>query len=644
MRSSTRPERVWTEDQEEREVDERLDAALLQRHYQAVWRFCKSRTGTVEDAEDAVQDTFIRFLERRERDLSNPQAWLIHAASCACADLARRNRVRTHLSTEEGHGEARMASAEDVVLASSLVTQLMTTLRPKDATILRRLYVDGGSITEVAAALGLAPGHVRIMAMRARRRARTLLESIGAAAGALLPGRLRRASHGFFRRSAAARPAVDGMSAETAGMLSGTGLVAVGMAAALALITPARTIDATPGHPARAGAPVAQGPLPSPTTTPTGAPPPGAGPRGRTAVAARPSPGAVTLPGLPTTGQSASSRNSYFDHMAASPTYAADGTVFAVGRQAAGCAPGCQPVLFRTVDHGHSWQQLHPARLQDSSIAVSPFYDADGTVFIAGASGLDRSVDGGRTFTPEISLISGLPVAVPTAAGGYHLAFMVTAVLQQGLFYFDPAGATGQNILPGPTLPTYFTPNGMVAGTAPDTVVISGTVATTGPFGGQPAVVVCKLSGSCGTVATFNGDPFAANEGFVSIAGAGPSSPDYFAYSAYSVYGSDDGGASFPQRVGAPALVDRIVPAPDFAQSQTVLVGSSTQPVGSYVLTRARYASGSLQTVSRTTLPYFLVSWLMLPDGRIIGAQGGGLGALGLACSSDGGQTWAASC
>src|SRR5207302_1376968 len=100
---------------------------------------------------------------------------------------------------------------------------------------------------------GLAPGHIRIMAMRARQRARRMLESIGAAAGLLLPrGALRRLGlrvNAAGRRALPLRSAAGGLPAESAAMLSGTGLMIVGLAAALALVNPAGSLGDASGHP-----------------------------------------------------------------------------------------------------------------------------------------------------------------------------------------------------------------------------------------------------------------------------------------------------------------------------------------------------------------------------------------------------------
>jgi photosystem II stability/assembly factor-like uncharacterized protein len=78
-----------------------------------------------------------------------------------------------------------------------------------------------------------------------------------------------------------------------------------------------------------------------------------------------------------------------------SPTFRQDGTVFA----SAIMSPEEEAALLRSRDRGASWSVLDvPFTDQAVSIAISPDFDTDGTVFVATESELFRSLDSGDTW------------------------------------------------------------------------------------------------------------------------------------------------------------------------------------------------------------------------------------------------------
>jgi len=80
------------------------DAAgtLVRRHYRDCWRFAFRMLGDPHDADDVVQDTFLRVSRAldRYREQDRFRAWLFHILTNACrtALLQRRRRARWFLS------------------------------------------------------------------------------------------------------------------------------------------------------------------------------------------------------------------------------------------------------------------------------------------------------------------------------------------------------------------------------------------------------------------------------------------------------------------------------------------------------------------------------------------------------------------
>src|SRR5690606_26091099 len=77
-----------------RRGDERAFAALFERHHRPLLSFCRHMLGSADEAEDAVQQTFIRAhaaLLRGERP-ERPRAWLYAIARNRCLTLLARRR------------------------------------------------------------------------------------------------------------------------------------------------------------------------------------------------------------------------------------------------------------------------------------------------------------------------------------------------------------------------------------------------------------------------------------------------------------------------------------------------------------------------------------------------------------------------
>ncbi|HEY8432671.1 MAG TPA: RNA polymerase sigma factor SigJ [Sandaracinaceae bacterium] len=137
--------------------------------------------GSLSEAEDAVQEAWIRLQRADAAALENPAGWLTTVVSRVCLDMLRARRARR----EEAVGvevpePARVprASADpecDALLADSIGLALLVvldTLSPAErvAFVLHDLF--GVPFDEIAPIVGRSPEAARQLASRARRRVR----------------------------------------------------------------------------------------------------------------------------------------------------------------------------------------------------------------------------------------------------------------------------------------------------------------------------------------------------------------------------------------------------------------------------------------------------------------------------------------
>jgi RNA polymerase sigma-70 factor, ECF subfamily len=171
---------------------------LVERHTRAVYRLAYRLTGNQHDAEDVVQEAFLRAFKRLDdfEERSQFGSWL-HRIAANCAYDLLRARARDQLRVqpvddgEDGleqrvasplPGPERLAAGQEVRTRLRVAMDHMSTLE-RTAFTLRHL--EGCSIAEIGRALGLDTSAVKQSIFRAVRKVRrTLGEIAPEAAGA----------------------------------------------------------------------------------------------------------------------------------------------------------------------------------------------------------------------------------------------------------------------------------------------------------------------------------------------------------------------------------------------------------------------------------------------------------------------------
>ena len=136
-------------------------------------RLAAARLPSTADAEDAVQETFIRLLDRRPvfQDAEHEKAWLIRVTLQRAADI-RRKKARANETPLDAVIETCGPDREPE-------TELLSAVRAlpeKYGAVIHLYYYEGYSVKEIAKLLGLPAPTVGTRLARGRERLRQMLK------------------------------------------------------------------------------------------------------------------------------------------------------------------------------------------------------------------------------------------------------------------------------------------------------------------------------------------------------------------------------------------------------------------------------------------------------------------------------------
>ena len=141
---------------------------LVAKHEHTLYRAALALLGDPQEAEDAVQDAFVRYLEKAPADLENSSAWLMRVLVNGCKSRLRLawRRVGPLPEMLPTPGPEEREELEELFA-----------LPPEDRVVIHLHYYEGYSTDEIAQILGCRPGTVRSRLSRARDRLRKLIEA-----------------------------------------------------------------------------------------------------------------------------------------------------------------------------------------------------------------------------------------------------------------------------------------------------------------------------------------------------------------------------------------------------------------------------------------------------------------------------------
>lgn len=159
-------------------------AALVEQYATTLYRVAFSVLRNAADAEDAVQEAFLRVLRHRDslEEIRDHRVWLIRIVWNIVLD--RKRRAKTRPETDDVSELARVLpaaglSAEEIAAAvqhHTRVLRLVEQLPAKEREVLVLSAFEELSSVEIAAVLGITESSVRSRLFRARNLMAELLE------------------------------------------------------------------------------------------------------------------------------------------------------------------------------------------------------------------------------------------------------------------------------------------------------------------------------------------------------------------------------------------------------------------------------------------------------------------------------------
>jgi len=152
------------------------DAEVFEAHRGLMFAIAYRMLGTIADAEDAVQDAWLRWSAAPRADVAEPRAYLARVVTTTALNRLRSARSRREayvgpwlpepLLTEAGPDAAERAELAESVSVAMLV--VLESLTPEERAVFVLREVFGFEHAEIGAALGRSAPSVRQLAHRAR--------------------------------------------------------------------------------------------------------------------------------------------------------------------------------------------------------------------------------------------------------------------------------------------------------------------------------------------------------------------------------------------------------------------------------------------------------------------------------------------
>ena len=137
---------------------------VIRTYGNTLYRLCFVMLGNESDAEDAVQEAFIKYLQKAPQ-FENPdheKAWLIIVATNQCRDILRFRKRHPQIDSEDLQ-ELSTSSSDSGIL------EALMTLPEKFRIVLTLYYVEEYRVDEIARIIRKTPSAVKMRLQKGRK-------------------------------------------------------------------------------------------------------------------------------------------------------------------------------------------------------------------------------------------------------------------------------------------------------------------------------------------------------------------------------------------------------------------------------------------------------------------------------------------
>jgi RNA polymerase sigma-70 factor (ECF subfamily) len=154
-------------------------SGAFQDHAGSIYRFIYAKVGSHAVAEDLTSQVFLKAVRWLAGDYTaqSIRSWLYAAARTALVDHWRERGQYQNVSLDDSMALLFIGGDEEKEVARTRdrARRILAALPPREGMVLRLRFLRGYTAAEIGRELGIEPGNVRVIQLRALRRAAALV-------------------------------------------------------------------------------------------------------------------------------------------------------------------------------------------------------------------------------------------------------------------------------------------------------------------------------------------------------------------------------------------------------------------------------------------------------------------------------------
>ncbi|WP_274310079.1 RNA polymerase sigma factor [Solibacillus daqui] len=121
---------------------------FISSHYDKIYKYCYSILRNVEDAEDAVQEVFLKAMKSNNlSSINNPNAWLYKIAYFHCMNKLKRRKILSFVPFIESENTVNIVEN----MLDEQLHNILSQLKPDERALVVLRIIENYSFEEIAA-------------------------------------------------------------------------------------------------------------------------------------------------------------------------------------------------------------------------------------------------------------------------------------------------------------------------------------------------------------------------------------------------------------------------------------------------------------------------------------------------------------